>query len=207
MDTGRDQYREMISVPRATRFPVDLKPPPGFRPGDPATWPKVVGKLEYVGGRLIYMTPSGDIQQDVTGSVAGLLDRWLDEHPEYTFGTNEAGMMLGGEVRAADAAVWARKDLGPYSGGYRRVPPILAVEVAGAQDEETALLDKAAWYLEHGAKTVWLVLPGSREVLVLRPGTEPKTEVKRHGEHERLPPDAALPGLTPKVSRFFKRLE
>ncbi len=104
-DVEMETYDDTVPVPRMVRFPVELRPPPGFRPEDPSTWPRVPGRLEYVDGRLVFMTPSGDIQQDVTGSVAGLLDRWLDDHPEFTFGTNEAGMILDGEVRAADAAV------------------------------------------------------------------------------------------------------
>src|SRR3972149_5101849 len=92
-----DLYEETVPVPRAARFPVELRPPPGFRPEEPATWPKVEGALEYVGGRLLYMPPTGDIQQDVAGAVAGLLDRWVDEQPELVFGANGAGMVLGGE--------------------------------------------------------------------------------------------------------------
>jgi hypothetical protein len=57
----------------------------------------------------------------------------------------------------SDAAVWSRADLGAYEGGLRRVAPVLAVEVAGADegDSEKALREKADWYLGGGIAVVW----------------------------------------------------
>ncbi len=197
-----DPYREPMQVPGITRFPVELRPPPGFRPDRPETWPKVPGRLEYVGGRLLYLTPCGDRQLFVVGSVAGILDRWLDEHSEFTFGTNEAGLLLDHEARGADAAVWRRDSLGPSSGGFIRVPPILAVEASGRDEGEAELRDKAAWYLDHAVQIVWIVLVDAREVLVLTR----KGEVRcRQGE--RIPAAPELPGLEPAVERFFARVD
>lgn len=196
-----DLYEETVPVPRAARFPVEVRPPPGFVPDDRATWPSVEGSLEYVGGRLLYMPPTGDVQQDVTLSVAGILDRWADDHPELACGTNEAGMILGTEVRGADAAVWRRDASGPYTGWYRRVPPVLAVEVAGREQGEPELREKAAWYLSRGVTVVWLVLPETREVVVLHGKGE-----TRHRAGDRVPAHPDLPGLAPEVDLFFRRL-
>ncbi|MCI0636206.1 MAG: Uma2 family endonuclease, partial [Actinobacteria bacterium] len=141
-----ESYSETITVPAAVRFPVELQPPDGFRPDDPASWPRIPGRLEYVDGRLLYMPPCGDVQQQVAISVAGVFDRWLDEHPEFVVGGNEAGMTFGRDVRGAEAAVWRRETLGSPTGGYVRVPPILAVEVAGREEGERELRTKAGWY-------------------------------------------------------------
>lgn len=146
---------ETIPVPAAVRFPVELMPPPGFCPNDPATWPAVDGRLEYVDGRLLYMPPCGAVQQAVAASVAGVLDRWLDDHPDFFVGANDAGMMFGRDVRGTEGAVFWRDALGPISGGYSRVPPILAVEVAGREEGEPELRVKAAWYLSRGVRVVW----------------------------------------------------
>src|SRR5256886_13827032 len=86
---------ETIRVPASVRFPVELEPPEGFRPEEPASWPRIDGRLEWVGGRLLYMPPCGGIQQGVSVSVVGILDRWHDEHPDFLVGGNEAGMSLG----------------------------------------------------------------------------------------------------------------
>jgi hypothetical protein len=46
------------------RFPVELRIE-GFEPLQPGTWPALEGRLEYVGGRLLYIPPCADYQQDV----------------------------------------------------------------------------------------------------------------------------------------------
>lgn len=147
------------------------------------------------------MPPCGGIQQTVAASVIGVLEPWSAEHPELIVGGNEAGMLLGGEVRAAEGAVWLRSSLGDQTAGHPRVPPLLAVEVAGQDEGERTLREKAQWYLEHGVLWVWLVLPDTREVLVMRPGGEVRC---RSGA--RLPPCPELPGLEPPVDRFFRQL-
>jgi Uma2 family endonuclease len=195
-------YEETIRVPRAVRFPVELRQPPGFRADDPRTWPQVDGSLEYVGGRLLFMPPSGDVQQDVVAGIVGLLDRWLDAHPEFKLATNEAGVLLDGDARGIDVAIWRRDALSGYTGRYRRVPPVLAVEVAGADQGEHELREKAAWYISRGVKVVWIVLPEFRTVLILRPGSE-----IRLLDGERLPSYPELPDLTPDVKSVFRGLE
>lgn len=183
------------------RFPVELRSE-GVHPSRPSTWPKLDGRLEYVGGRLLYMPPCADYQQDVAMDVAYVLRSWSEQRPDFIVGGNEAGMRLGSDIRAADAAVWRAIDARQRSGRVRTVPPILAVEVAGEDEEERVLKDKARWYLDHGVAQVWLVLPDTREVVVLSASGE-----QRFGRGERLAPTELLPGLTPEVSRFFAQLE
>ena len=197
-----DSYNEPVPIPRGgVRFPLELRPPPGFRPAELHTWPRAIGRLEYVGGRLLYMPPCGDDQQDVGASVAGVLEAWNLEHPEFIVGSNEAGMILGGEIRGADAAIWRREDLGERTGGYRRIAPTLAVEIAGNEEGEHELRDKARWYFAHGVRAVWLVFPATREVIILAPGGESRC---RPGD--RLPPTEGLPDLAPTVESFFWKL-
>jgi Uma2 family endonuclease len=197
------RYDELISLPRAVRFPVEMIPPPHFDPERLVTWPSVVGRLEYVDGRLLYMPPCGDFQQDTATDVIITLGEWVRRHPEFVLGTNEAGMRLGGATRAADAAIWHRADLGAYEGGLRRVPPILAVEIAGADegDLEPELRSKAEWYLAVGVTIVWIVLPRSQEVLVVNADGE-----TRLSNRKRIRAHSSLPGLSPRVSDFFVQL-
>lgn len=183
------------------RFPVELRAPAGLAPEDPGTWPRVEGRLEYVGGRLLYMPPCGDVQQDVTMDVAYVLRSWAERHPGFVIGGNEAGMILGGDVRGADAAVWRRSDLPAHTGGFRRVPPLLAVEVAGQDEDEEGLRLKASWYRAHGVPVVWLVLPATLEVVVVTAGGE-----SRHGLGSRLPSHPELDGLEPAVELLFQQL-
>jgi Uma2 family endonuclease len=183
------------------RFPVELRVE-GSDPSQPSTWPSLEGRLEYVGGRLLYMPPCADYQQDVAVDVAYVLRSWSEPRPEFIVGGNEAGMKLGQDLRAADVAVWRAADAGARRGRVRSVPPVLAVEIAGEDEEERVLRDKALWYLEHGVAVVWLVLPETREVVVIMASGE-----RRFGRTDRVDAHEMLPGLEPEVARFFAQLD
>src|SRR6266516_1514782 len=152
---------EAILRVSGVRFPVELRLV-DFRPEDLTTWPGGDGRFGYVGGRLLLMPPCGDIQQYAAMDVAWILRAWSKLGGGFLVGGYEAGMKLGHDVRAADAAVWRRADVGEPAGGLQSVPPVLAVEIAGQEEEEVVLREKARWYLSHGVSVVWVVLPASR---------------------------------------------
>lgn len=182
------------------RFPVELRPR-GLNGDDPSTWPEAEGRLEWVEGRLLYMPPYADIQQDVAVDLVHVLRSWSETKAGFVVGGNEAGMRLGKDIRAADAAVWLRAAVGPSKGRLRDAPPLLAAEVAGQDEDEGSLRDKAAWYLRHGVGIVWLIFPDSREVMVLSSASEARYRVT-----EQIAEDERLPGLAPLVELFFVQL-
>lgn len=184
------------------RFPVELRPA-GFKPDDFSSWPDADGRLEWVEGRLLYMPPCADTQQDVAADVIHVLRSWAETHAEFVIGANEAGMKLGEDIRAADAAIWRGADVGRSVGKLRRAPPLLAVEIAGEHEDEQSLREKARWYLTHRVAVVWIVLPEQREVLVMQ---QPNSE-SRHSRGERLPMAAPLPDLAPRAEQFFVQLD
>ena len=196
-------YEESTIVPRiALQLPVELPIPDGFDPESPETWPRVEGRLEHIGGRLLYMPPCADEHGRVVTGVVAELALWQRRHPEFVVGTNEVGVQLGGDTRGLDAAVWLASALGAPRHAFSRVPPALAVEVAGRDDSVDALREKARWYLAHGVGAVWILVPGSRSALV----------VTREGEREvepggRLPAHPSLPGLEPCLSEVFRQLD
>jgi Uma2 family endonuclease len=148
------------------------------------------------------MPPCGDAQQDTVADVVTVLGLWTRAHPEFVVGTNEAGLHLGDDRRGVDAAVFRRGEVGPYRQRFRDVPPILAVEVAGGDDEpESALRDKARWYFDHGVPVVWIVLPETPEVIVLTRAGE-----SRHGMGEELPSSPLLPDLAPRVDDVCRQV-
>jgi Uma2 family endonuclease len=196
-----DLHGECLHLPRAAlRFPIEWRAPEGFRPDEPSTWPRVDGRLEYVNGRIRYIPPCGGVQQHVASNVTWVLGNWWRQHSEFVLGSNEAGMIVNGTVRGADAAVWRRSEAGDPR-GFRRTAPVLAVEVAGQDESEDVLREKAAWYLEVGVSVVWLVLPESREVVAMQAGKE-----SRHGEADALPEHPALPELRVQVADLFWQL-
>lgn len=199
----RERWREMTVVPRAAiSLPLPLPLPPGFDPADLATWPQVEGRLEYVEGRLEFMPPCAEEQQRTVVDIVGALFTWRRRHPEFVVGSNEAGMVLGGDVRAADAAVWARADLEDVSTQLARVPPLLAVEVAGRDDDRDALLEKARWYLDHGVTTIWIIVPRTWTVSVVD-----AAGVTDHGYGAELPEPRGLLALNVRVDALFEQLD
>jgi len=82
-----------------------------------------------------------------------------------------------------------------------RVPPLLAAEVAGRDEGEEALREKARWYLDMGVLVAWILLPKKREVLVVTRAGE-----SRHRMGERLPSDPRLPDLAPAVDELFAQI-
>ena len=110
-------------------------------------------------------------------------------------------MRLGEDSRGADAAVFRRADVGAYEGGFRCVPPVLAVEVAGRYEGEPELREKARWYLAAGVRVVWIVLPRSREVIVVTAAGD-----RRCAPGERLPARSDLPDLAPLVDELFVQI-
>ncbi len=199
---AHDSHGLCLHLSRAeVRFPIEWRAPEGFRPDDPSTWPHVERRLEYVDGKIQYTPPCGEVQQDIATDATHLLRTWSGDHPELVVGSNEAGMIVGDTVRAADVAVWRRSQTGERT-GLRRGPPLLAVEIAGQDESERSLREKAAWYLDNGVAVVWLILPDSREVLVLERSSE-----SRHAKGEVLPAHAALPGLEVEVAALFSQLD
>ena len=145
------------------------------------------------------MPPCGEVQQRTAADVVTELNLWRRQHPAFVVGGNEAGMLLGGEVRAADAAVWGNASRAGE--GFARVPPVLAVEVAGVDDAPEELLEKARWYIAHGVETVWVVLPQTLAAKVVT-----GAGIVDVGSGERLPAPASLPGLSPLLADFFRQL-
>jgi Uma2 family endonuclease len=186
---------DVVHVPASVRFPVELVPPGGFDPARLETWPRVEGRPEWVGGRLLYMPPCREMQQATVADVVGVLIPWQRSHPEFSVGTNEAGMRLGADSRGADAGVWRQR---PQRWGFRREPPVLAIEVAGQDEDADTLREKARWYLAQDVPVVWIVLPEEREVIVITSAGE-----SRHTIGEQLPMHQALPGLQPQVADLF----
>ncbi len=191
-----------IRLPREQLlFPLALRQPRGFKPDRPKTWPHLEGRLEFVAGELLFMPPCADFQQDVSAETVRLLGNWSVLHPEYVVAGNEAGMLLGGEVRGADVAVWKRSRLGAYKGTFRKVPPVLAVEIAGEDEEEQALREKARWYLKNGVELIWLVFPRTRVVLSITSSSA------RRIVGPRLLPAASLPKLKLSAQELFRQLD
>lgn len=198
-DVSVEYVAEELGFPLPLKFPVELRLPTGFDPDEPKTWPRVHGRLEYVGGRLLFMPPCGGSQGTFVLNLGRLIGTWVRANPDYVGGSNEVGMKLGDDRRGADVAVWRTRDRSSLK-GFAPGAPLLAVEVEGEEegDGERALREKARWYLEHGTQIVWLALQSRREIIVITASGE-----SRHKSGELIPEHTELPGLRVSVDEVF----
>lgn len=202
LDVGSTEKEYLRFPVDALTFPMELRPPDGFDPDDLETWPEVDGSLEYVDGRLLYMPPAGERQGVTQTDVGFVLASWQRDHPGFEVCMGDIGIKLARDIRGADAAVWRRADLGPMTGGVITRPPILAVEICGRFQTEAVQRAKSSWYLRHGVRLVWIVLPKEREVVVLEGDRE-----TRYRRGDTIAETAELPGLRAQVNELFSQLD
>jgi Uma2 family endonuclease len=79
------------------------------------------------------------------------------------------------------------------------VMPDLAVEVQSPSQSDQFMADKAAYYLAHGCRMVWLAFAAKRTVAVHRPG-----QIDTFGMDDTLDGGDVLPGFKLRVSDIFK---
>lgn len=121
-------------------------------------------RYELSHGHPVYCAPSGRDHSGRNLSGGGA----LETDPDVDWAGVDAGFTPEpGTLRAPDIAVAAA---GEERGWIPGVPP-LAVEYAGAGQDEQELEDKIAELLAHGTQQVWVVrLVGPRRVEVRSPG-------------------------------------
>ncbi|MBL8936924.1 MAG: hypothetical protein JNM69_20355 [Archangium sp.] len=192
-----EAYEDFIPVPRAARLklPLAIDRPEGFVVSAPESWPHVQGRLEFYDRRLWFIPPCGDEQQDVAVSVVSALHGWARKSGAYVVGGNEAGILIDGEARGADAAVRLRTSLPPRTGRFRTCP---GRRSCGLDEDEADLRRKAQWYFANGVK----LLPRTREVVVLTKGG--RTRRVKNGD--AIPPTPLLPGLSMRARDCFDQL-
>jgi hypothetical protein len=121
-------------------------------------------RYELSDGHALYCYPGGKDH----GRTEFLLPRVLGTDPDVEEGGVEVGHQLAEDtLRAPDLSV-GNVPAGP---GWAQGAPALAVEIAGAGQDEADLGKKTEELLEHGARFVWVIrLTGPRRVEVHRPG-------------------------------------
>jgi Uma2 family endonuclease len=96
-----------------------------------------------------------------------------------------------------DASVIDKSRLSPRKQKYTPGAPELAVEVVSPSDTAIHLKSKVEIYLQGGSKTVWVVFPESRSVVIY------SGDALRELKGDQVIEDTILPGFSIPVSRFF----
>jgi Uma2 family endonuclease len=155
-------------------------------------------KDELIAGEIVRMPPPSRLHDWIKNRISRMLGRYLDANPQITL---EPLVEMGAKVSERDtlvpdvSVVQRERVLG--AGRIFQGAPDLAIEVVSPTDTAAHLKSKVDAYLQNGSKTVWVVYPDSRSVMIHSGDTA--RELKADQEIE----DALLPGFSVPVSSFF----
>jgi Uma2 family endonuclease len=102
-------------------------------------------------------------------------------------------------VLAPDVAFVAADRLPLEESAYMVIAPDLAIEVVSPGNSAGEIKRKVGIYLEGGVKSVWIVYPEERRVVVYSTGGEPRV----FDEADEITGDLALPELSLHVAEIF----
>jgi Uma2 family endonuclease len=183
---------------------------PIFVPGqsvtkeDLAKLPEDGSRYELYEGELIQMPPP----QEYHGNIAIKIASWLLTHlqqvgmEDHISDTAGFDLTIPGQrdtILAPDVAV-AQLPVQPNS-GYRKLPPLLAVEIASPSQSRPELAIKAQFYLSVGVKMVWLVWPEKHTIDVWTP----PQKVETLQGTDTITGGTVLPGFSCPIARFFPK--
>lgn len=157
--------------------------------------------FELINGEIVELSPT-QRHGFVTGILMGLLYIYLTENP-IGWGFVEARYQLPGDkhnayipdlsfVREIEGREIVENGPAPYM-------PDFAVEVKSPDDNEDEMRRKAAYYLKHGTKIVWLIFPDKKQVEV-----HTDKGVQTFGIDDTLDGGDVLPGFKVAVKQIFK---
>ena len=156
-------------------------------------------KDELIGGEVVKMPPASLVHDLIKNGINELLIEYLRSNRQLGLKTLvETGTQVG-ELDAfiPDVSVVKRSRL---SGEKRIVQgaPDIAIEVVSPSDTAKHLKRKVDAYLEGGAKSVWIVFPEVRSVMIYT------SDSIRELKGDQPITDPLLPGFSSPVAAFFE---
>jgi Uma2 family endonuclease len=156
-------------------------------------------KDELIGGEVVKMPPASQVHDRIKNRINRLLIRYLDANPAVPLDSLvEIGAQVGElDTFIPDVSVVKREPELP-EGRIMRGSPCLAIEVVSPSDTAKHLKRKVSSYLQGGAKSVWIVFPEDRSVMIHTAGSVRELKADQSIE------DPLLPGFSTPVAAFFE---
>lgn len=160
--------------------------------------------LELIEGRIVEKMPTQE-----HGAIVIALGYYL-----YGYIKQHGGGIVATEVRhqlpddpnnsrLPDVSFSQQTDPPIEKGSVPRMPD-LAVEVKSPDDSYTEMREKAAYYLKHGSKLVWLIYPEKQEIEVCTLGEDGSVTYHLHSSEETLSGGEVLPGFEVAIKAIFE---
>jgi len=156
---------------------------------------------ELIDGVLVSMVPPNFDHGELQANVSGILRDYVRKHSLGKV-VGEAGFILERDpdtVLAPDVAFVASHRLPERATGFPELAPDLAVEIVSPSNSPGDIERKLAIYLRSGVRSVWVVYPAERQLVVHTPSHPPAV----FGEQDRIVGGDVLPGLSLPVAGFF----
>ena len=161
------------------------------------------GRRELIYGVVVEMTASGRRHSRIAAAMVGRLGEFAGSHGLGEVLGADGGFRLARKpdlVRVPDASfVAAARLAGVSETAYVPFAPDLAVEVISPDDSRREVEEKAAMWLWHGSRLVWVVDPDEKTVTVHRADGSRTTL----GSADTLSGEDVLPGFELPVASVF----
>ncbi len=156
-------------------------------------------KDELIGGEVVKMAFPSLPHDLAKNRINRILTRYLDSRPDLPLlSLLEIGVLVSGcDSFVPDVCVVSNDRLSGVVRIFQGAPE-LAIEVVSPTDTARHLKRKVDAYLEGGSRSVWIVYPDARSVMVHTSGSV--RELKAHQSIE----DPLLPGFSCPVAAFFE---
>ena len=157
-------------------------------------------RQELISGELVEMPPSFELHNLVKSNIAEALMFYVRSNPQLGLKVvvEMAFVVTPHDTFVPDVSVVYQTRLSPRTHKYTPGAPELAIEVVSPFDTATHLKSKVDAYLQNGSKTVWVVFPDTRSVMVY------SSDSVRELKGDQAIEDALLPGFSTPVSAFFE---
>ena len=131
------------------------------------------------------------------GIIQMLLGIQFAKHPEFEPAGEVTLELVPGDPKTPDIIVNPRQSLDLRQDNVRPAdPPLLAVEIVSPSQGMQEIMDKVKFYLAHGVKSVWVVVPPLRAVTIFLP------DGSQRNHHAGVVRDPAI-GVTADLDAVF----
>jgi Uma2 family endonuclease len=156
---------------------------------------------ELIHGEMVSSMPHAAHRHDIIRSniLEALIGYLLQNRGSGLKAFPDAQFIVGGnDTFVPDASVIAINRLNPERDKYIQGAPELAIEVVSPNESAAYLRIKTDAYLANGSRSVWIVFPEVRSVLIYT------HEAVREFKGDQSITDPLLPGFSSPVSAFFE---
>ncbi len=165
---------------------------------------------ELIEGELVPMSPTNWLHGRIASRIARYIGNFAEEH-DIGYESVEVGFYPENDrqtLLAPDVAFVSKNRLPqPQPATFIGLMPDLAVEIASPGNTLIELREKAAIYLKHGARVVWIVIPDVKSVEVCRMEAGEEVQCELVAEDGVLSGEDVLPGFELELWRLFAQVE